>query len=223
MSGAWEREREDAALGIRRWEWDDALVAAARADGRARVRAAAWPLAGAPPVAVVVGHGGRAAVEVAADAARADGVPLYRRPGGGCAVVLDPGNAVVSVAWPQPGIGGITSAFARISGWLIEALARCGVPGVTRQGTSDLALDGRKIGGSCLWRTRGLVHYATTLLVAPDLDLVERYLPHPPREPAWRRGRAHREFMGAVPPAVAARGAPALAADLAAALDASRL
>jgi lipoate-protein ligase A len=38
--------------------------------------------------------------------------------------------------------------------------------------------------------------YSATLLVDPDLDLVERYLAHPPREPEYRRGRPHRDFMG---------------------------
>ncbi len=180
------------------WDLDDDLVAGLRADARPRARARAWPPAGAPGVAVVVGRGGDPTVEVALDAARADGVPVLRRRGGGCAVVLDPGNAIVSLALPLAGVGGITSAFAAISGWLIGALARCGLPGLRQEGTSDLALAGRKVGGSCLWRTAGLVYYSTTLLVAPDLALAERYLPHPPREPAYRAGRPHRDFMGAL-------------------------
>lgn len=180
------------------WDFDEDLLAAVRADGVARARACAWPPAGAPPLAVVVGRGGDPAAEVRLDAARADGVPVLRRRGGGCAVVLDPGNVVVSLALPLAGVGGITSAFATISAWLSGALAACDLPGVRQEGTSDLAVGGRKIGGSCLWRTRGLVYYSTTLLIAPDLTLVERYLPPPPREPAYRAGRPHREFMGAL-------------------------
>ncbi len=180
------------------WDHDEALIAAWRADSAPRARAYAWPPAGAPPVAVVVGRGGDPAAEVALDAARADGVPVLRRRGGGCAVVLDPGNAIVSLALPLPGVSGITGAFAAISAWLIGALAGCGLSGVRQEGTSDLAIGERKVGGSCLWRTKGLVYYSTTLLVCPDLALAERYLPHPPREPAYRAGRAHREFMGAL-------------------------
>jgi len=180
------------------WDHDEALIAAVRADARGRARAVAWPPAGAPPVAVVVGRGGDPAAEVALDAARADGVPVLRRRGGGCAVVLDPGNVIVSLALPLPGVGGITGAFAAISAWLIDALARCGLPGLRQEGTSDLAVGGRKVGGSCLWRTAGLAYYSTTLLVRPDPALAERYLLHPPREPAYRAGRAHRDFMGAL-------------------------
>ncbi|MDO9172389.1 MAG: lipoate--protein ligase family protein, partial [bacterium] len=36
------------------------------------------------------------------------------------------------------------------------------------------------------------------LLFDPDLDLMERLLPHPPREPGYRRGRPHRAFLGRI-------------------------
>jgi lipoate-protein ligase A len=113
-------------------------------------------------------------------------------------VVLDPGNVIVSVALPLPGLGGIKRSFARISDWLIAGLARSGVPGVGQQGVSDLTLGDTKIGGSCIHRSRDLLYYSTTLLVAPDHELMERYLQHPPREPEYRNGRSHRQFTGAL-------------------------
>ncbi len=180
-------------LPTRPWDRDDALLDEVRAGGAPAVAVYAWD---AP--AVVIGRGGRQALEIDRDAVAAAGVPLYRRPGGGCAVVLDPGNVVLSLGLPLPGIGGITGAFAAVSSWLAGALAACGVPGVVRRGVSDLVLGDRKIGGSCIWRTRGLLYYSTTLLVDPDLDLVERLLPQPPREPDYRAGRSHRAFMGTV-------------------------
>lgn len=173
------------------WDRDDELLRSVRGERAPRVDVYRW--AG---TAVVIGRGGRQALELHRDAVAADRVPLYRRPGGGCAVVLDPGNLIVSVGLPLAGVGGITSAFAAVSSWLAGLLAGCGVPGVRQRGVSDLAQDERKVGGSCIWRTKDLLYYSTTLLVDPDLDLVERYLPHPPREPDYRRGRRHRDFMG---------------------------
>ncbi len=205
------------------WDHDEDLISRARTLGQPRARVVAWPPPGAPPVAIVVGRGGRSPAEVHLEAARADGVPILRRRGGGCAVVLDPGNVVVSLAWPLPGVGGITSAFALISAWVVDALDRCGAPGVVREGVSDLALAGRKIGGACLWRTQGLVYYAATLLVAPDVELIERYLPHPPREPAWRGARAHRAFLGRLGPLPVSTTAADFAARLAATLDPAAL
>jgi len=78
---------------------------------------------------------------------------------------------------------------------MIERLAEVGVPEVRCQGVSDLAVGDRKIGGSCIYRTKGLLLYGTTLLVDPELSLLKRYLPHPPREPEYRRGRSHAEFV----------------------------
>ena len=173
------------------YDRDDDLIEAVRQDGRARVR-----IERCSGTVVVIGRGGRVEVEVLLDAVKRDGVPLLRRRGGGCAVVLDPGNLVVSVVLPWPGVGKIDLAFRRISSWLAEGLGALGHPGIEQRGVSDLAIGDRKIGGSCIYRAIGLVYYSTTLLVDPDVELAERYLAHPPREPDYRAGRCHREFMG---------------------------
>lgn len=175
------------------YDHDDALVLRTRNEGTPQIAVYGWETP-----AVVIGRGGKQELELNLDTIDADGVPVYKRPGGGCAVVLDPGNLIVSLTWPLPGLGAITSSFAAASAWLIDALAACGIPDVKQRGISDLAIGDRKIGGSCIWRSKGLLYYSTTLLVDPDLDLVERYLLHPPREPDYRQGRLHRDFMGSL-------------------------
>ena len=175
------------------YDFDEELMARTRDDGQSRVRVYRFD-----HVAVVIGRGGHQDLELHTGHIAADGVPLYRRRGGGCSVVLDPGNAIVSLALPLPGIGQITSAFAAISQWLSEGLAACGAPGVKQRGVSDLVIGERKVGGSCVYRTRGLLYYSTTLLCGQDMALVDRYLQHPPREPEYRQGRTHEEFMGSL-------------------------
>ena len=196
--------------GILPYDREDELVDEARATGRALCR-----VYRPEGVAVVIGRGGDAARELHEDAIARDGVPVFRRPGGGGAVVLDPGNVIVALALPLPGLGGIPAAFRLASDLVIAALADCGVPGVTQQGVSDLTLGDRKLGGSCLRRERGLAHYTTTILADPDLDLLERYLKHPPREPEYRAGRPHRAFVTTLRDTGWAGGAPPLAAALA--------
>jgi lipoate-protein ligase A len=187
------------------YDFDDDLIEATRADGRPRVRVERFR-----GHAVVIGRGGRPEVELNHDAILEDGVEVFRRHGGGCAVFLDPGNIIVSVVWPLPGLGGIKQAFNDISNALIKGLAEAGLPGVTQEGISDLVLDGRKIGGSCIYRSRDLLYYSTTLLIDPDLELVERYLKHPPREPDYRHGRSHAEFMGSISESLGLAGAERL-------------
>ena len=199
------------------WREDDDLLEAVAADGRPACRVVAWPRH-----EVVVGRGGDPAREVHLAAAAAAGVPVRRRRGGGCAVLLDPGNVVVSVVLPLPGVGRVTRAFRAATGWLATGLTACGCPGVTGAGTSDLVRGDRKVGGSCIYRTRGLLYYSTTLLVDPDLALMERLLPHPPREPAYRAGRPHRDFLGRLGDDDRL-AAPGLARRLAAVLDPDRL
>lgn len=178
---------------IAEYRRDDLALEATRRDGRERLRIERFP-----EVAVVLGRGSKPEVELNLDAVEKDGVKVYRRRGGGCSVVLDPGNVIVSLFLPLPGLGGIKAAFEQISNRIIDALARLGIGGVRQRGVSDLALGDRKIGGSCIYRSRDLLHYGTTLLVDPQIEKVSRYLAHPPREPDYRRGRTHEQFMGSL-------------------------
>lgn len=190
-------ELHPSGLTIHPWLQDEALLDAVRADGRAR-----WTLRPCDATAIVLGRGSRPEVELRLEAALADGVPVFRRRGGGCAVLLDPGNLIASAALPLPGIGGSKAAFARLSTWLIDALAAAGAPGVTQRGISDLARDDRKVGGSAIYREQGLLYYSSTLLITPDLAAMERWLAHPPREPDYRAGRRHADFVGTLPAAL---------------------
>ncbi len=163
---------------------------------------------------LVLGRSSKPEVELYPARAAEEGVPILRRRGGGCSVLLDEGNLIVAVLLPLPGFGAIHESFRRISAWLSERLAEAGIPGVTQEGVSDLALDGRKIGGSCIYRRRGLLYYSTTLLVEPDLDAMERLIAHPPREPEYRAGRRHRDFVRALSDAPWGQSTDALHATL---------
>lgn len=182
------RPADDPVQGT--WDLDRGLIEAVQRGGGPQLAVYLHP-----DLACVIGHGGDPWRETRPQFLAADGVPLRRRRGGGCAVVLDPGNLICSIVLPWPGVGEITRAFGQLSALVAAGLAACGLPGVGQQGTSDLALGDRKLGGSCIWRTRNLLYYSTTLLVDPDWERIDRYLPHPPREPAYRSGRTHRDFL----------------------------
>ena len=175
------------------YTYDDDLVRATRRDDRTRVRV--YRLA---DTVVVLGSGSRPDQELHLDACHADRVPILRRRGGGCSVVLDTGNVIVSVVMTGLPFGHYRRHFDTLTGWLAEGLERIGIPGVSQAGICDLVMGDKKIGGACVHRSRDLLYYSVSLLVDPDMDRVTRYLKHPPREPDYRGGRHHISFMGAL-------------------------
>lgn len=199
------------ALTIGEYDLDDSLIAEVLAGGEVSYRV--YPI---PRTMVVMGRGSRASVELHEQNCLVDAVDVRRRRGGGCSVVLDPGNLVVAVVAPVGGLADNGRWLRFFSQWLIDGLGRSGIAGVSIAGICDLVRDGRKISGACLYRNRDFLYYCATLLVEPRFELIARYLRHPPREPSYRAGRSHRTFLGRVP---FAGGAAALALQLTEALS----
>ena len=145
--------------------------------------------------AVVAGRGSDLDREIRMPLCRDDQIPMFRRKGGGCAVFLDPGTLIVSMAFPAEGFAGIQGLFNFCNNLVIKGCASLGLAGICQDGVSDLVLENRKVGGSSFYRSKGLAYYTASLLVSTDLDAMDRYLEHPPREPAYRRNRVHKDFV----------------------------
>lgn len=188
--GARAAETSDG-LCVGSYGHDDALLERARVEGRGQV--AVYCL---EQTVVVLGRGSKPERELDLAACRQDGVEVVRRRGGGCSVVLDAGNVIVSYAAPLTGLGDNKRLIQGLADWLAGGLARIGIEGVSRRGISDLVQGERKVSGSCVHRSRDLYYFSASLLVAPRLELMTRYLAHPPREPDYRAGRAHEAFVG---------------------------
>ncbi len=177
-------------MKVANYPYDRDLIEATREDGEARLRVDWFP-----ETAVVLGRSGVPARDLHMDNVTADDIPIYRRMGGGCPVVLDPGNLIVSLALPGIGFGQIPKYNERLANWLLAALDAAGQPDLTRAGHTDLVTGSCKISGSCTYRSKGLLYFSATLLISADLSLLDRYLLHPPREPKYRRGRPHSKFV----------------------------
>ena len=59
----------------------------------------------------------------------------------------------------------------------------------------DLALAGRKCGGSAQRRLKFWLMVHCSILCDFDIDRIERYLAMPARQPEYRAGRSHRDFL----------------------------
>jgi lipoate-protein ligase A len=148
---------------------------------------------------VVVGRGGRPSAEVIEEACRADGVRVLRRASGGGAVVLGPGcvnYALILSFVSRPELLDVAASYRIILPQMVAALD---VPGLTIEGSSDLVLRGRKVGGSAQRRGRRAILHHGTLLYNFDPALATRYLAMPPRQPSYRAGRSHDWFIANLP------------------------
>lgn len=183
---------------------DEALLDEAAATPRPEGLLRLWE---ATDYGVVLGRGSSAAGEVQWEACRAAAVPVVRRPSGGAAIVAGPGCLMYAVVLPRTAFTtplSIDRVHQAVLDRVAAAVARCGVS-VRRSGTSDLTLvDGssappRKISGNSLRVKRDGLLYHGTLLYDFDVGVVGRLLATPPRQPAYRGGRSHAEFVTNLP------------------------
>jgi len=161
-------------------------------DEESPYRSLAW----IPPEPVVVlGCSSRLERAVEEARVRCDGIRVYRRPSGGESMFLSPRMAAVSLVLdlgkrPLP-----RTLFNATGAALIGALETLGVDGLSVRGTSDLALGERKLLGSAIYQRGTRLFYHAVLNVAEDPSTIQRYLRHPVREPQYRQGKRHDDFV----------------------------
>ncbi|MBT6751092.1 MAG: hypothetical protein HOA72_19385 [Desulfobacula sp.] len=175
---------------IKPFTWDDLLIESVTTKNIPKF--SCYPF---HHTAIVAGYGSNLSKEIRLEKLFMDHIPIYRRQGGGCSVFLDQGCLIVSIAFPARGLSGIRTHFVNCTRWLIKGLTKTGINGIYQDGISDLVIDNHKIGGSCLKRSKGFVYFSASLLVSADLGQMDNYLKYPPREPAYRNGRRHHDFV----------------------------
>lgn len=148
---------------------------------------------------VVVGRNSALADHVIQDACLRDNVQVLRRFSGGGAVVLGAGclnYAIAASLVSYPELEDVAVSFKVVLQRLTAAL---NVTDLTVADGTDLALNGRKVSGNAQRRGRRAFIHHGTLLYAFDARLAARYLKEPPRQPAYRAGRQHTDFIANLP------------------------
>ncbi len=126
-----------------------------------------------------------------------DEVTVLKRYGGGGAVVLHPGCLIISVGMWVNQYFGNQNFFSIINEAVINTL-QGSYPNLNKlgqNGISDITWRERKIAGTSLFRSRNYLLYQASLLVEDNINLIERYLAHPSKEPEYRNGKSHRDFL----------------------------
>jgi lipoate-protein ligase A len=130
--------------------------------------------------------------------------PVLRRSSGGGSVVHFPGSfnfgLIVNVD-EYPDFKMIHKSYDVILNCLSKSLSeKNGKIKVVPGGISDLCVSTskgqKKISGNSQARKRSwLLHHGTILYNTENLSGISYYLKHPPKEPDYRKGKSHRDFM----------------------------
>lgn len=151
----------------------------------------------AESVFVVLGRSSKVAEEVDLSVADSLPVPIYRRISGGTTIVAAPGCAFYSLLIDlerRPHLRMLDAAHEFVMSGLCASL-RPLQPQIAWTGTCDLVIGNLKVGGNSLRIGRRWMLYHGTLLLDMNLHWIGRLLRYPPREPEYRAGRSHLEFV----------------------------
>ena len=144
---------------------------------------------------IVLGQSNSIETSLSTDTVAADGLRVTKRPSGGETVILTPATVAFTAARHFQVMIPFRDYFMMVNSAVIEGLAEMGVSGLGARGISDITIGNQKILGSSMRKVGDKLVYHAVLNIAEDPVLFSRYLLHPQREPDYRSGRSHHEFV----------------------------
>ena len=144
---------------------------------------------------MIIGKGSNPQDELRADNILRDNIPVIKRTTGGCAVVVAPEMFVASFAVANDPSKKNNEYFELFNGVILKAFQKIGVENLGTAGISDLTLNDLKVVGSAIYRNKDQVFYHAVINIAGDIELMEKYLKIPTRQPDYRQNRTHRDFV----------------------------
>lgn len=147
---------------------------------------------------IVLGQSNSIETSLHTEAVSADGIRVTKRPSGGETVILTPATIAFTVARHFPVTVHFRDFFRMVNSVVIEGLGEMGVAELGSKGISDITIGNRKILGSSMRKVGNKLVYHAVLNIAEDPALFSKYLRHPRREPEYRAGRRHDEFVTSI-------------------------
>lgn len=144
---------------------------------------------------IVLGRSSKENDDIHLNEARKNNIEILKRAGGGGTVVLSKGMLVISLAKRVSNNFDNSSYFKMINKLIINCLRSMDVKGLNEKGLSDICINDRKVLGCSLFRKLNLLFYQASLIINSELDIIDRYLKHPKREPDYRKSREHKDFL----------------------------
>jgi len=150
---------------------------------------------------IALGYTNRAAIECDVSQCARRNIPILRRVTGGGTVMQGPG--CLSYALVQHIESGDSLNVGATNDTVMEAVRRALNPllngEVERHGHTDLTWRGRKFSGNAQKRKARHFLFHGTILLDFDVELVQRCLRPPSKQPDYRASRNHLDFIGNVP------------------------
>lgn len=149
---------------------------------------------------VVLGRGSKIRAEVDTEFCQRESIPVLRRCSGGASIVAGPDCLMYSVVLDlvaRPELRSVDEAHRFVIGHLAAAIQTQRAE-IQWQGICDLTLDSKKFSGNSLRIARNHLLYHGTVLQRVDRELVQRCLLTAPRQPDYREGRDHDEFVTSI-------------------------
>ena len=125
------------------------------------------------------------------------GVRIIRRISGGGTVLQGPGCLNYSLVLSyddRSEYKDVNTSYREILGRLADGLGKK-MKGLEFLPISDLAVSGKKISGNAQARKKKFFLHHGTILFAMDTAKIAEYLKYPPKEPEYRKGRDHDDFV----------------------------
>ena len=145
--------------------------------------------------AIILGASNNTTGSIIMGTVKTDNIPVYKRPTGGETVIITPNTLVISAVLANVRLKDVKKRFRAFNEQVLDALTAIGIRNVAHRGISDLAIGEQKILGSAVYHSRDRLFYHSVLNVGETTQMIARYIKHPDREPDYRNGRQHSEFV----------------------------
>ncbi len=144
---------------------------------------------------LVLGQSNKAEDSLNIEEVLKDGIMVTKRPSGGETVILSPKTIVVSAVTFDNYTLPPRHFFQFYNEKIITALTNLGINNISHKGISDLAVNNKKILGSSIYRRKEKLFYHSVINYSESTEIIGKYIAHPKREPDYRKGRNHGDFV----------------------------
>jgi lipoate-protein ligase A len=144
---------------------------------------------------LILGRSNTAENSIHLDRAQSDGVAILKRPSGGETVLLTPATLVIACTCRLQVFGKPSQFFAWCNRVVITCLNNYGIENLSQKGISDVSYGEQKLLGSAMFKAPDRLFYHAVLNVSELPGTIAWYISHPSREPDYRKGRPHTDFI----------------------------